>query len=314
MIEGHIKGRDDLYKREKDIYDENMKALDRIIEGLKTEIATGTEIAKLGGTAATEKNTQAAYAKGATSLGDLAKKLPLVAFTDNFNEVAKNWKSVTDIATKEEERAATAKAAMDRAIYERTHPIVTPEFKEVQYVMKDGTTQLGSYDARSGKYLNAQKQPMDMSQVQGANTVGAAGKAQKGTQADQRFAYNIVQNFEAATTDLKNVASLPAGTILGTFAGMTGQSGSGLLSSLENTFARKLTTEDQRQMQQIITGLDQNLGRVMGGGYANSSAKQLKDSIRFVIIFTSTLAEGYSCSKVTANRSKNASFKTFVPM
>lgn len=280
MVEGHIKGREDLYKKEKDIYDENMKALDRMIEGLKTEISQGTELAKLGGTAATEKLTQAAYGKGATTMGDLAKKLPAVAFLDNFKQISENWAKVSELASKEEQRAAGEKAAMDRIVYERTHPTITPEYKEVQYQMKDGSTQLGTFNARSGKYLDAQNQPMDMSQVKGANTVSAAAKATKGSQADQRFAYNIVQNFEAATSDLKNVGALPAGTVLGTFAGMTGQSGSGLLSSLENTFARKLTPADQRSMQQIITGLDQNLGRVMGGGYANSSAKHVIDAYK----------------------------------
>jgi hypothetical protein len=188
MVEGHLKGRDDLYKREKDIYDENMKALDRMIEGLKTEIAQGTELAKLGGTAATEKNTQAAYSKGATSLGELAKKLPLVAFNENFNEIAKNWAKVTEGAQKEEERAATAKAAMDRVIYERTHPTITPEFKEVQVKKADGTTVLGSFNARTGQYVDQNGQPI--SDAVSATTVAAPGS---GTAKSQQTAERVLQ-------------------------------------------------------------------------------------------------------------------------
>jgi hypothetical protein len=274
MVEGHLKGRDDLYKREKDIYDLNMKAIDRTIEGLKTEIAQGTEVAKLGGTAATEKNTQAAYSKGATSLGDLAKKLPLVAFNDNFNEVAKNWAKVTEGAQKEEQRAASEEAAMKRAIYEKTHP--TPEYKEQQYQMLDGTVQFGTFDARSGKYLNAQHQPMDMSQVKSANTIGTAGKGGTSVLLAGR-AENIREAFTQAAQDLINVTKFPPNTVLGTFAGMTGQSGSGLSSSLANTFARKISSDESRMFQQLVSGLEGNLASALGGGYANSAAKSRID-------------------------------------
>jgi len=38
MLEGHQKGREDLYKKEKDIYDQNMKALDRTIDTLAKRV------------------------------------------------------------------------------------------------------------------------------------------------------------------------------------------------------------------------------------------------------------------------------------
>jgi hypothetical protein len=107
----------------------------------------------------------------------------------------------------------------------------------------------------------------------GSTKFGAAGG--KASQNEKDRAYNIMSQFELATKDIKNIVGSPKGTVLGTFAGMTGQSGEGLISSLENTFARKLTADDQRILQQNITGLDQNLARVIGGGYANSSAKYL---------------------------------------
>ena len=97
---------------------------------------------------------------------------------------------------------------------------------------------------------------------------GAGGGSQ-----NDRFAYNVAEAFGQATQDLINVTKMPEDTVLGTFAGMTGKGGTGIIESLKNTFARKVTPEDQRQFQILISGFDQNMGRALGGGYANSGAR-----------------------------------------
>ena len=88
-----------------------------------------------------------------------------------------------------------------------------------------------------------------------------------------RYAFNILEAAQQAGADLLNIARMPSGTVLGTFAGMTGQGGDTLLSSLSNTFARNITDEESRQFQQLISGFDMNMARALGGGYANSGAK-----------------------------------------
>ena len=99
-------------------------------------------------------------------------------------------------------------------------------------------------------------------------------------QATATRAYNIHEAFSQASTDLLGVAQMPSNTVLGTFAGMTGQSGSGLVSSLSNAFARSMTSTEQRQLQQMIAGLDQNMARALGGGYGTSGAKHLIEAYK----------------------------------
>jgi hypothetical protein len=107
------------------------------------------------------------------------------------------------------------------------------------------------------------------------------GRAQtSGGAANARYAYNIAESFGQSAVDLLNVTRMPAGTVLGTFAGMTGQSGEGLVSSLTNTFARKITKDDARMMQQVVSGLEMNMARALGGGYASSSAKHMVDAYK----------------------------------
>jgi len=155
-----------------------------------------------------------------------------------------------------------------------------------------------SYDAMTGNFKNLvdyKKHLQDMNfklqslreqiaarhqAAQDAAQMRATMVGQRGAAADRRYAFNMAESFGQAATDILNVTMLPKGTVLGAFAGMTGQSGNTLIKSLENTFARKVTDKDSRAMQQIVAGLDQNMGRTLGGGYAQSSAKHLIEAYK----------------------------------
>lgn len=86
-------------------------------------------------------------------------------------------------------------------------------------------------------------------------------------------AENIREAFVQAAKDMENVTMFRPGTVLGTFSGMTGQEGQTLMTSLANTFARKVTADDKRLMDQLVSGLEGNMAMALGGGYAQSAAK-----------------------------------------
>jgi len=110
--------------------------------------------------------------------------------------------------------------------------------------------------------------------------IPTAGSGAKASAQNQRYAFNIVEAFGQAAIDLSNITTLPKGTTLGTFAGMTGQSGDSLLSSLRNSFARTVTPDDERAMQQLVSALDFHMSRALGGGYASSSTKSILDAYK----------------------------------
>jgi hypothetical protein len=92
-----------------------------------------------------------------------------------------------------------------------------------------------------------------------------------------RFAINQIEGMTQAAADIANVARANKDSMLGTFAGMTGKSGENLITALQNTFARSVTDVDTRAYQQLITGLELNMARALGGGYANSTSKSAID-------------------------------------
>lgn len=89
MLEGHIKGRDDLYKREKDVFEENSKALDRLVSTLQVKKQEILELAKTDYQAAQLKAEQVAMEAGAPFLADITRKQGVVKgaeYLDSLNK------------------------------------------------------------------------------------------------------------------------------------------------------------------------------------------------------------------------------------
>ena len=107
-----------------------------------------------------------------------------------------------------------------------------------------------------------------------------AASGGRGSQLNYRYAFNMAEAFAQASTDLVNITKLPAGTMMGTFAELAGQSPDSMITALSTTFARNLTDQDKRMFAQLVAGLDQNMARVLGGGYASSTAKGMLEAYK----------------------------------
>lgn len=266
MAEGHRAGRMDLYAKEKDQFDTNIKQLktraDTLARGLeritklaaydrqKAELEADALFAEQGGSFIKKFVEKYGYSKGL----EVAKQ--------NLQGAQKMFEMVVKAETDAERRREQHLRQMElRALTasnrQPQYQLVEQEGKVVAINMRDPTAPPVETGLKPG------------SKKFGAQTRGGA--------ANDRYAFNIHESALQATTDLLNITSQPADTVLGTFAGMTGKSGENLTTALRNTFARKITSDDQRLMQQMIAGLEYNMGRALGGGYANSSAKAVLD-------------------------------------
>jgi len=82
MLEGHQKGREDLYKKEKAIFEENSKALDKTIEALDRQFKEAMQIYAVDREAGMAKAQSAIAEHNATFLGDALKKNGLAYSAD----------------------------------------------------------------------------------------------------------------------------------------------------------------------------------------------------------------------------------------
>jgi hypothetical protein len=93
-------------------------------------------------------------------------------------------------------------------------------------------------------------------------------------------AENIREAFAQAARDIVNVTKFPEGTMLGTFAGLTGASADSMVSGIRNGIARGVTDKEQRMLETLIAGLEGHLAFALGGGYATSQSKARMDQYK----------------------------------
>jgi len=90
--------------------------------------------------------------------------------------------------------------------------------------------------------------------------------------AETRYSFNVAESMGQSIQDLKNVQLLPKDSVLGSFAGITGSDANSISNGLRNAFARTVTDEDNRIFEQVVSGLEANMARSLGGGYASSTS------------------------------------------
>jgi hypothetical protein len=207
-----------------------------------------------------------------------------------LKEFDKEYKRINDIRTDIQNHLQKAMqlAAIDKdaSLKERQYAVsLTGQSSVLGYQIQNMQDQAALKTLDSGKKIDMEYQKMQQSAAQHAESMKLqrdrldyekqklAQGGGKGQGLNQRFAFNITEAARQAGADLINITQMPKGTVLGTFADMTGLGGNTLTSALRNTFTRKITPDEQRTFQQLVSGFENNMSRALGGGYANSGAK-----------------------------------------
>ena len=187
-----------------------------------------------------------------------------------FDRHQQQIKAAFDLAIKGaqvNQSAAQAKLKMD--LHAFGAPMLA-ELVEKQGIVKTSEDNINMYN-------NFIKQRMSYDEKIKAAELRAAGAGGRSSALLQGRAENVREAFVQAAQDVQNITYLPENTVLGTFAGMTGKSGEGLVDALRNTFAREVTPVEQRALQQLTAGIESHLAFALGGGYASSQTKANMD-------------------------------------
>lgn len=252
MMSGWQKGRKDLWEREKAEFDKNMaktkailddayKDADRAYKALaynreEAMALAGESVAKLGGQVGKQ----------------ILEKQGIERYINYLDGVRKDLKHAEDLAAKDknQERQLEQQRIRDDARYRE---------------QKERDDRLEA--ARDKRHRE------DMAQRDRLAAAKAAQPKGQGSAANTRYAFSMSESFAQAAQDLVNVTQLASGTVMSNFAELAGKSGDSLKQGLSAAFARKVTDQDSRMFAQLVAGLDQNMARTLGGGYANSGAK-----------------------------------------
>jgi hypothetical protein len=105
MLEGYQKGRVDLYKKEKDVFDKNIKLMQNKVSILQSELQEAAQTFKTNRELG-EQQAEIAFAKAdAPILEAMVKKQGIVRTLENVNATAKDMQTLVGLKNQQEERA-----------------------------------------------------------------------------------------------------------------------------------------------------------------------------------------------------------------
>jgi hypothetical protein len=256
MLEGHRKGRADLYKQERDTYDKNFKALLKEHEQIRSEFKDALETMAVDKELGVQKAQLAAVKSGSSILQEYVRKGEIVKAAQLADEMGKTVSKATELDIQERRHAQTIAAAKERA----------------QTRMTVGKKQL--MQGSDGKMYSFNPETNEFSPV--ALPAGVESMAKPGARAGQNaltFASRVYGNIENSAQDLKNIVSLPATAQLPVLSGLLNVEKDTALKSIESMAARKITNPENRAFQQVSDQLGAALSRMEAQGLASGATK-----------------------------------------
>ena len=229
MLEGHQQGRADLYKREKDTFDENIKQLKTKFDVLEREFKSALETYKTDKEAGQREIDVALAKAGADFLRanlekrGIAATLPLL--TQVFEAKNKMWTEIQREIARADQQAWREKEFAMRQQQHREDMAQRAQFH------KD------SMEKQGGRAL--QQQFMAQRAVNGLGGVASA---------------------------VESLQQLPAGTTTGILPNL--KTKDGMMNFLRNAGARKVTSDEAEAMNTLFTGIGRNLASIEASGAA----------------------------------------------
>jgi len=244
MLEGHQKGRADLYKKEKDIYEENQKALTKSIEQVRNQIKDAIETAGQDAELRQLKIRNALAQHGFTTMLDYYEKNGAV---QTLKQAENALKFATDNQTRLEKLKDKADALAEKKIKDQL------EAEKFAYEKQ-----------RDAARLEEEKRYHDIE----------AAKTGRGVTQQTAMAQRAVNSLGAVASAVESIKELPAGTTTGLLPNL--QTKDGMTNYIRNSIGRKITDADAEIMNTLFTGIGRNLATIEGSGVATGLAELSK--------------------------------------
>jgi hypothetical protein len=252
MMNGWQKGRKDLWEKEKVEFDKNMAKTKAILDDAYKDADRAYKTLAYNREEAMALANESVAKLGGQVGKQILEKQGIERYINYLDGVRKDLKEAERIAAqdKKQEKQNEAQKARDEA-------------NRIEQRARDERIEA----ARERRHRE------DLAQRDRLAALKAAQPKGQGSAANTRYAFTMSESFGQTAQDLVNVSNMPKGTVMGNFAELAGKSGDSLKQGLSAAFGRKITDQDSRMFSQLVAGLDQNMARTLGGGYANSTAK-----------------------------------------
>jgi hypothetical protein len=257
MLEGYRSGRNDLYRREREVFDKNFKTMLQKHAEFRKEMEDAVKLAQTDRQAGLQAADLAAVKAGSEIVRAQIRRGDLLgAYNTVGKEEAAAFKAVQMVdASLNAETAARERAAQAaRAEAQRN----------VQLLM----TPSGPRTADITQIPRATAE-----ELAGATPFRGSGQQTRAGQNALQFASRVYGNIENAATDLASIVILPAVAESPIFAGIIGSDPARALASLSAFGVRTITKPELKAFEQITNSLDAALARLEAQGLASGATK-----------------------------------------
>lgn len=233
MLEGYQKGRGDLYKKEKESFDKNFKAMQEAVKTLEKDYEEAVKMYQYDKDAADIARKLALAKNGGSIFKAMEDRIGVIGVLNSIKDTASSVDKAAEMLNNLQAKTDAAAAAERR-------------FK-LQMEQRE----------RLGRLQIESKSPVINRQGQNALT----------------FASRQYGNIANSVQDLKNMQMLPATAQSPVFAGMIGVDPNTALSSISALAARTITSKEEKAFEQITNSLDAALSRLEAQGLASGATK-----------------------------------------
>jgi hypothetical protein len=229
MLEGYKKGRADIYKRERDMFEKNFKAMQTKVQIARDELADAVMLKTKNFEAGRVAEEVAIAKTGSPVLEATLKKqgaLETLKTLDGIN---------ADVSSLDKRKNDLYKQEQDR------------KFKEREL---------------------AQQAELKRAQLANTAEMARARLENQGQKITQQnmMAQRAVNSLGGVASALESLAELPSGTTTGLLPNL--QTKDGFLNYVRNNIGRKLATNEAEMMNTVFTGIGRNLASIEASGAA----------------------------------------------
>jgi len=261
MLEGHQQGKADLYKKEKDLFESNVKALREKARIVSEKAKRVAELASKDAQAAAELSTYISAEEGAEFYKANAEKFGYAKAAKDAEEAFKAADKMYGEIVKEYARAA-----------KRTGKPQTMKGSDGKLYMVYAEDDIRPVQTPPGVTLT---KPTVQKEGGGkAKAVSAAGADRFG------FGDIIATNLNEAVGTIANIVNLPYDVTTGIFQG---RNTTGLLTAPLGALTNKLTSEDVQRYNKEIKNFGKFASRVVSGGRVVPASIQKDFEDQFLI-------------------------------
>ena len=229
MLEGYKRGRADIYKRERDMFDKNLKSLQLKVQTLQQELTEAIQL------------KQQDFKAGETAI-EIA--------------LAKSGSDLLDLKRKKNGDMAALQTVVDAN-------------KDVDSLVKMSNDQFKQAEERKFKERElAQQERLRMAQIAATREASLARiEGQKGKITQQNMmAQRAVNSLGGVASALESLSELPVGTTTGMLPNL--QTKDGFFNYMRNNLGRQISSNEAEMMNTVFTGIGRNLASIEASGAA----------------------------------------------